>query len=161
MNKNNMNYSKKINLALSLWVKLARANATFAKLSTENIRSFGLTDPQFGVIECIGHLGPLTLGELTKKMLVTGGNITCVIDNLEKENLVKRIRSKKDRRITTVQLTTKGSKLFKDKFKLHAQYIANMTSVLTETEQSQLATLLKKLGLSLQAQFPERINQGA
>jgi MarR family transcriptional regulator, 2-MHQ and catechol-resistance regulon repressor len=154
--KNMLKYGKRTNLALNLWVKLARASATFSKLSSESIRSFGLTEPQFAVIECLGHLGPLKLGELSKKMLVTGGNITCVIDNLEKEKLVKRIRSKKDRRMTTVQLTEKGQKLFGDKFKIHAQHITIAASVLTDVEQNQLAGLLKKFGLALQAQFPER-----
>ena len=146
-------YGKKADIALNLWVKLARASSTFGKLTQNNIRSFGLTEPQFGVLECIGHVGPLTLGELSKKRLVSGGNITCVIDNLEKEGLVERIHSAEDRRAIVAQLTLKGKKLFEEIFVKHAEYVAEIATVLTEEEQEQLARLLKKLGLSLQERF--------
>lgn len=142
-------YGKKADLALSLWVKLVRASSTFGKLTDENIQSFGLTEPQFGVLECLGHLGPLTLGELCKKQLVSGGNITCVMDNLEKEGLVERIPSKEDRRAILAQLTSKGKKLFDEIFTKHAKYVAEIASVLTDKEQEELSALLKKLGLGL------------
>ena len=150
--KNALKYDKKTDLALGLWVKLARAASTFGKLTTANIKSFGLTEPQFSVLECLGHLGPLTSGELSKKMLVSGGNTTVVVDNLENIGLVERIHGKKDRRIIYVQLTAKGKKLFDEIFDHHAVYVSKIASVLTDQEQERLALLLKKLGLALQAQ---------
>ena len=77
-------YGKKTDLALTTWVKLARAFSSFNKRSIESIRTFGLTQPQFAVIEIIGHLGPLKVGEICNKMLVSGGNMTLVLDNIEK-----------------------------------------------------------------------------
>ncbi|MBI1803359.1 MAG: MarR family transcriptional regulator [Ignavibacteriae bacterium] len=151
--KTTKKYGKKVDAALSLWVKLARASATCWKLADENIRSFGLTEPQFGVLECLGHLGPLTLGELSKKQLVSGGNITCVIDNLERDGLVERVASKEDRRAVVAQLTPKGKKRFDDIFVEHAQFITKIASVLTEHEQEELSKLLRKLGLSLGEQL--------
>lgn len=142
-------YGKKADRALSLWVKLARASATFGKLAAENIRTFGLTEPQFSVLECLGHLGPLTIGELCKKQLVSGGNMTVVVDNLEKDGLVERIRDRDDRRTIHVRLTHKGKKLFDAIFKQHAQHIEELASVLTQREQETLSRLLKKLGLAL------------
>jgi MarR family 2-MHQ and catechol resistance regulon transcriptional repressor len=149
-------YGKKADLALGLWVKLARATATLGKFSEENIRSFGLTEPQFGVLECLGHLGPLMLGELSRKRLVSGGNITCVIDNLEKEGLVERQHVKADRRSIVAALTPKGKKLFDDVFQRHANRIAEIASVLNESEQEELSRLLKKLGTGLQLRGNER-----
>ncbi|MDI6766779.1 MAG: MarR family transcriptional regulator [Bacteroidota bacterium] len=149
MTKTTEKYGKKVNLALGLWVKLARASATFGKLSTENIRSFGLTEPKFAVLECLGHLGPLKLSILSKKMLVSSGNMTCVVDNLEDEHLVERMPSREDRRAILVQLTPKGKKIFDEIFIKHADFITNITGVLTEKEQETLSQLLKKLGLSL------------
>lgn len=136
-----------------MWVKLARAAATFGKLTDENIRSFKLTEPQFGVLECLGHLGPMTLGTLSKKQLVSGGNITCVVDNLEKEKLVERVRDAQDRRVVEVRLTSKGDRLFNRIFEKHAHFVAGIAAVLTEEEQETLGRLLKKLGLALQARF--------
>jgi len=151
--KNTLNYGKKADLALDLWVKLARASSTFGKFTAVNIKSFGLTEPQFSVLECLGHLGPLTSGELSKKMLVSGGNTTVVVDNLENIGLVERIHSKKDRRTIFVRLTHKGKKLFDEIFAQHAGYVSKIASVLTEQEQERLALLLKKLGLALQEQI--------
>ncbi len=142
-------YGKKIDLALSLYVKLTRAHDTFNHLTAANIRSFGLTPAQFGVIECLGHLGSMLIGDLTKKHLVSGGNMTVVVDNLEKEGFVERLVSKEDHRAYYVSLTPKGKRLFKKIFIQHAQYIARLASTLSESEQSELGGLLKKLGLGL------------
>jgi MarR family 2-MHQ and catechol resistance regulon transcriptional repressor len=142
-------YGRKADLALSLWVKLARASSTFNRLSAKDIERYGLTQPQFAVFEALGHLGPMTTGEIGKKILVTGGCVTVIVDNLEKEGLVERARSNEDRRVRQVQLTSKGELLFRDVFREHAKRIAELASVLTEEEQIQLSGLLKKLGLAL------------
>lgn len=142
-------YGKKIDLALDTWVKLARAFSSFNKRATENIRSFGLTQPQFAVIEILGHLGPLKVGEICKKMLVTGGNMTLVLDNVEKLGYIERVHSKDDRRAIVVQLTKQGKDLFDEVFIKHAEYITKLMSILTSDEQKILGELLKKLGKSV------------
>jgi MarR family 2-MHQ and catechol resistance regulon transcriptional repressor len=147
--KSTKQYGKKIDTALGMWVKLARAHSTLAKLADENIRSFGLTPPQFGALECLGHLGPMTLGGLCKKQLVSGGNMTVVVDNLAKDGLVERIPSSEDRRAIVVRLTTKGKKLFDNIFLQHAKFVSSALGVLSDKEQEELAGLLKKLGTLL------------
>jgi len=142
-------YGKRTDRALSMWVKLARAYAVFSNKSTEHIRSFGLTEGQFGALEALGHKGPLTLGELCEKQLVSGGNMTVVVDNLERQGLVRRVRGSRDRRVITIHLTGKGKELFKQIFGRHAKYVAELASVLTVDEQEQLGRLLRKLGTSL------------
>ena len=149
-----LQYGTKAAVALDLWVKLARASAVFSQRTHEHIRSFGLTESQFSALETLGHKGPLTVGELCKKQLVTGGNMTVVIDNLEREALVERVRSSTDRRVILVHLTKKGKALFDDIFPGHAQYVAGLASVLEPDEQRELGRLLKKLGLALQHQEP-------
>lgn len=144
-------YGRKADLALSMWVKLARAAATFGKATQENIRTFGLTVPQFGALETLGHLGPLTIGELCRKQLVSGGNMTVVIDNLEKDGLVERARTEDDRRVVHVKLTAKGQRLFDTIFADHARFVAETASVLTESEQQELGRLARKLGTALQS----------
>jgi MarR family 2-MHQ and catechol resistance regulon transcriptional repressor len=148
--KTTKQYGAKADRALTLWVKLARAFSVFSKASDEDIARYGLTQAQFGVLECLGHLGPMTLGELCKKKLVSGGNMTVVVDNLEKMGLVERVHSEQDRRAIVVRLTTKGKKTFRQIFPQHARYITTLVSALSENEQNELARLLKKLGLSLQ-----------
>ena len=142
-------YGKKTDQALDLWVKLARAASTFSRLTLEDIRTYDLTQPQFGVLESLGHLGTITLGNLSRKQLSSCGNITVVVDNLEKEGLVARQASAEDRRVIFVGLTAKGKKRFTEVFARHARCVASLASVLTEDEQRDLARLLKKLGTSL------------
>lgn len=144
--KSTEHYGPKIDAALSLWVKLVRAHDTLAHLTAANIRSFNLTPAQFGAIECLGHLGSMLIGDLTKKHLVSGGNMTVVVDNLEKEGLVKRKVSEKDRRAFLVSLTPKGKRVFDKIFIQHAEYLAQLVTVLSEEEQLELSRLLKKLG---------------
>ncbi|MFZ1730605.1 MAG: MarR family transcriptional regulator [Bacteroidota bacterium] len=145
------NYGTKADRALGMWVKLARAYAVFNKVSTHDIRRHGLTQPQFGAIECLFHRGSMTIGELSRKMLVSGGNMTCVIDNLEKDGLVQRIHSGEDRRSVIVELTVKGREITDRIFPQHVRVIEDAASVLTEAEQSELARLLKKLGTGISA----------
>lgn len=142
-------YSDDENRALDLWVKLARAFGAFSRRSQEHIRSCGLTPSQFAVLECLGHKGEMTLGELSTKMLMSCGNMTVVVDNLEKEGLVERNRSASDRRVIHVSLTPSGKALFDQHFPDHAQLIARLAKVLSPHEQVELALLLKKLGHAL------------
>ncbi|MDI6804887.1 MAG: MarR family transcriptional regulator [Bacteroidota bacterium] len=148
--KTTRSYGKKTDLTLDLWVKLSRAFAAVNKKATKDIEKYGLTEPQFGVLECLGHLGQLSIGELTRKQLVSPGNMTVVVDNLEKGGLVKRSHEPGNRRVVKVQLTPRGVKKFEEVFFKHAQYITHLTSVLTEKEATILAKLLKKLGLIVQ-----------
>jgi MarR family 2-MHQ and catechol resistance regulon transcriptional repressor len=144
-----IDYGHKANLALDTWVKLARASSSFNKKSIDNIRSFGLTQPQFGVIEALGHLGPMKIGVLCSKMLVSGGNMTLVLDNLEKLEFIERVHSQEDRRAILIQLTKNGEDLFNKVFSNHAEFVSAHMSVLSEKEQKELGKLLKKLGLGL------------
>lgn len=142
-------YSPSETQALDLWVKLARSFAVFNKGAINHIRSTGLTPSQFAVVECLGHKGGMTLGELSQKMLMSCGNITVVVDNLEKEGMVERLRCENDRRVVYVNLTATGQQRFQAIFPEHAARIETLANVLSNSEQQQLAGLLKKLGLGL------------
>lgn len=143
-------YGKKADLALSLWVKLVRSYDTMAMLTGKDIGRYGLTPPQFSMFESLGHLGPMLVKEIGAKKLMSGGNMTVVIDNLEKQGLVERAACPTDRRATYIRLTDKGQKLFDEVFIQHAKCVENLVwSALDEEEIDQLASLLKKLGLKL------------
>jgi MarR family transcriptional regulator, 2-MHQ and catechol-resistance regulon repressor len=146
-------YGEGLDTALDVWIKLARAYTTFSRLATKDILSHGLTLPQFGVLESLGHLGAMSTGELCRKLLVSGGNMTVVLDNLQKEGLIERVQSTEDRRTINVSLTEKGKHLFETVFPKHAHEIGELASVLTVDEQRELSRLLKKLGLALAQQL--------
>jgi MarR family transcriptional regulator, 2-MHQ and catechol-resistance regulon repressor len=134
--------------ALNTYVKLMRAAESVTNRIHRHLSSAGLTLSQFAVLEALYHLGPLTQREIGQKILRSSGNITMVIDNLQKNNLVRRERNEADRRFYNVHLTDKGYKLIKKVFPPHAAVIAKYLGVLTAAEQDVLGSLCKKLGLS-------------
>jgi len=136
--------------ALRLWIALARCYATYARAVACKIGEYGLTTPQFGILEALYHLGPLNLGELAGKLLVTGGNVTYVMDRLEEQGFVHRERSPEDRRIIRAKLTEKGYELIAQVFPGHGSFIEDLSSSLSAEEQEELRTLLKKLGRAVQ-----------
>lgn len=137
--------------ALSLWIALARCYATYAKAVAAKVQGYGLTTPQFGTLEALYHLGPLSLGELADKLLVTGGNVTYVMDRLEDQGLVYRYRRPDDRRVIQAKLTPEGRALVADAFPEHVDYIAHLSRHLSTEEQQQMRDLLKQLGRGIAA----------
>lgn len=134
--------------ALDAYIKLVRASESVVGRIGQNLRAEdGLTLSQFGVLEALWHLGPLCQRDLGVKILKSSGNMTMVIDNLEKRGLVVRRQSSEDRRVTEVHLTALGRKLIADIFPRHAEQIATAMGRLTAAEQKQLGSLCRKLGL--------------
>ena len=136
--------------ALGTFVKLVRAAESVAARIHRHLTDAGLTVSQFGVLEALFHIGPLSQVEIAKKILKSTGNITMVIDNLEKSGLVKRERHKDDRRYYIVQLTDEGRKLIGSIFPRHAAKIMEEMKVLSRAEQKTLGNLCRKLGLRQQ-----------
>jgi MarR family transcriptional regulator, 2-MHQ and catechol-resistance regulon repressor len=134
-------------LALNSYTKLMRAAESVTGRVGRTMSAAGLTISQFGVLEALHHKGPLCQRDIAAKILKSTGNITLVIDNLEKQGLVKRERISDDRRYLTIRLTGKGESLIGTVFSdVEAAIVAEM-SVLTEDEQNILGRLCKKLGL--------------
>lgn len=156
--RHNYTNNKKESRALSTYVKLMRAAESVTRRTHRHLSSKGLTLSQFAVLEALYHLGPLTQKEIGQKILRSSGNITMVIDNLEKRGLVKRKRHNVDRRYFIVHLTSQGNKLIGDIFPQHAAAIADEMSVLSESEQDSLGKLCKKLGLENKTMNTKRSN---
>ncbi len=135
--------------ALGTYVKLMRAAESITSRAHKHLASVGLTVSQFGVLEALYHLGPLSQRDLGQKILRSSGNITMVIDNLEKRGLVRRKRDRNDRRFLIVHLTAKGKKLIRKIFPPHAALITKELSVLNATDQKILGDLCKKVGMGV------------
>lgn len=132
--------------ALNTFIKLTRATELIlARLSRKGTIA-PLSQSQFAVLEALYHLGPLTQGQVSAKLLKSTGNITLVIDNLEKGGLVQRARENADRRQVTIHLTETGRTLIERIFPAHASAICEEINVLTPEEQATLAALCIKLG---------------
>jgi len=131
---------------LDTFIKLTRCtNSLLARLAERN--SIGdLTYSQFAVLEALYHLGHLTQGEVSSKILKSTSNITTVIDNLERAGLVRRARDAKDRRVIHVHLTEAGSGKVEAVLPGHVAALVDEFKVLSAREQETLGELCKKLG---------------
>lgn len=132
--------------ALNAYIPLLRAAESLSALAALRIAAHGLTLSQFGALETLLHLGPLCQRELGEKLLKSGGNITMVVDNLEKRGWVRRERQKVDRRMITVRLTPQGRRLISKIFPGHVAEIVREMQQLTASEQQELRRLCRKLG---------------
>jgi MarR family transcriptional regulator, 2-MHQ and catechol-resistance regulon repressor len=134
-------------MALDTFIKLTRAMNSLMNRVVAHETLGDLTVSQFGVLETLLHLGPLSQTEICAKQLKSGGNTTMVVDNLEKRGWVRRQTSAEDRRITIVHLTPAGETLIREIFPRHAAAIAAEMAMLSPQEQLQFGALCKKLGM--------------
>ena len=139
--------SKKEINALNVFIKLIRAVESLNSILNTSLSKEGLTESQFGVLEALFHLGPMSQKNLGSKLLKSGGNITLVIDNLEKRGLVTRRRGVVDRRYFSIQLTDKGKKLVESIFPKQLKIITEEIGILNENEQYELQRMCKLIGL--------------
>lgn len=133
---------------LKLWTVLARAYNAVAAHSRADIARHDLTMGEFAVLEALYHKGPLLLGEVQRKVLVSSGGVTYLVDRLVHRGLVERQACPTDRRATYAALTTEGEALIRRIFPAHARAMMRAVSGLSEDEQAEAIRLLRRLGLA-------------
>jgi MarR family 2-MHQ and catechol resistance regulon transcriptional repressor len=119
--------------SLKLWVVLSR---------------HGLTLAEFGVLEVLYHKGPVLIGELQKRVLISSGGTTFLVDRLVSKGLVERQSCDTDRRARYAALTKSGDDLVRDIFPAHAARIARATRGLSASKRREATELLRTLGLA-------------
>jgi MarR family transcriptional regulator, 2-MHQ and catechol-resistance regulon repressor len=145
--------------ALSAFINLVRASDSTIAKTTAHLEGLGITPGQFAVLEALLHLGPMCQHTLGKKLLRSGGNVTLVVDNLERHGWVRRERQVKDRRMVEIHLTPKGRRLITQVFPEHAKVIAKVMSQLSAAEQEQLRKIAGKLGQGADELCTERMKR--
>ena len=133
--------------AIDTYIKLQRSAETTVARATRHLASAGLTSSQYGVLDILFHLGPLPLGQIAEKILKSEGNMTTVVDNLERRGLVRRERNERDRRVVTLSLTEAGRHVIEKILPQHIQAIVDEMNVLTAEEQETLSRLCRKVGI--------------
>ena len=131
---------------LDAFIKLTRASESINGRLSRSLSEANLTITQFGTLEALLHLGPLNQRELGQKLLKSGGNITLVIDNLLKNDMVKKETDPNDRRAVIISLTPKGKSFIEELFPQHLNRIKEEFNCLNKKEKQQLAAICKKLG---------------
>ena len=143
------NGSQKIKEALNSYIKLIRSAESLSSRINLELSEYGLTESQFGVLDSLLHLGPMKHKEIGKKILKSGGNITMVINNLERRELVQRKRGEQDKRQFIIHLTSKGKNKIQGVLPTIVKKIKKHFEVLNKEEQRELQRLCKIVGLQI------------
>ncbi|SEN65273.1 MarR family winged helix-turn-helix transcriptional regulator [Peptostreptococcus russellii] len=131
---------------LKIFIGISRARKKIGAKSNKLFLKYGLTEPQFGVLEAIYHKGPLSVGEIQEKILSSSGTIPVIIKNLEKRGLLTKEKDKLDKRKFIIRITDDGSKLMDEVFPQNKEIICNeIDRSLSKDEQETLVRLLKKM----------------
>ncbi|KIL37138.1 MarR family transcriptional regulator [Gordoniibacillus kamchatkensis] len=136
--------------AMHLYVVLSRACQWVSAHAHHDIRKSGLNPTEFGVLEFLYHKGPQPLQQIGEKILISSGNITYVVDKLERKGLVARRASPDDRRVIYADVTDEGRSFMESKFPQHELAVEAAVEGLSPEERQQAIVLLKKLGLAAQ-----------
>jgi DNA-binding MarR family transcriptional regulator len=139
--------------SLRTWLRLLSCETVIEQhLRTLLRQNFSITLPQFDVLSELERAGdPLTMSQLSKELMVSNGNVTGVIDRLEKTGFAKRVRAEHDRRVQFIELTSKGRKEFNKMASRHEKWVADLLSDLSMDEMDQLQNLLLKARQSVSA----------
>lgn len=133
--------------ALRLWLRLLTcASLIEGAIRSELRRDFDCTLPRFDLMAQLDrHPEGLRMGELSRRLMVTGGNVTGITDQLVKEGLVTREAPPDDRRAFIVRLTPAGRKAFQRMAEEHEGWVVSLFGGLSAQERRQLHGLLAKL----------------
>lgn len=139
--------------ALRVWLRmLACTNIVESQLRSRLRNDFDSTLPRFDLMAQLDrHPEGLKMGELSRLLMVTGGNVTGLTDKLAAEGLVIRQDDPQDRRAFTVTLTPEGRRQFRDMAGVHGQWVAGLFGGLDDDEKRQLLKLLDRLKRHLSA----------
>ena len=135
-------------IALKLFVVLSRAHTAVARHSEMDIARHGFSPGEFAILEALYHRGPLLLGEVQRKILVSSGGVTYLVDRLVAQGLVERQDCPTDRRARFAALTPKGEALIAGIFPAHADAVERAAAGLSAEEKRTAIALLRKLGLA-------------
>jgi DNA-binding MarR family transcriptional regulator len=141
-------------LELRLWLRLL----TCTNLIEANVRkrlreTFGTTLPRFDLMAQLDRAPEgLTMSELSSRLMVSGGNVTGLVESLQREGLVVRNTHARDRRSMVIRLTPKGRRFFRSMTPIHEQWIDALLGGMSRGEMEKLFELLGKVKLSTRSQ---------
>jgi DNA-binding MarR family transcriptional regulator len=133
--------------ALRLWLRMLTCTQMIERKVRQRLRDeFATTLPRFDLMAQLERVPEgMKMNALSRRMMVTGGNVTGITDQLVAEGAVERIESSEDRRVYLVRLTAKGRKQFAEMAKAHETWIIDAFAALSKKDVSQLYALLGKV----------------
>ena len=133
--------------ALRIWLRLLTCTQLIERQVRSRLREqFASTLPRFDLMSQLErHRAGLKMNELSRMLMVTGGNITAIVDQLESEGLVERLDEPADRRAFRIRLTRAGERGFAEMARAHEGWVVELLAGLSRREQEDLLRLLAKV----------------
>jgi DNA-binding MarR family transcriptional regulator len=133
--------------ALRIWLRLLTCTQLIERQIRSRLREdFGTTLPRFDLMAQLERYPEgLKMNELSRLLMVTGGNVTTIVDQLEKEGLVERLDEPDDRRAFRIRLTRGGARSFAEMARAHEQWVVELLAGLSRRERDELLKLLAKM----------------
>jgi len=133
--------------ALRVWLRLLTCTQLIERAVRTRLRGrFGTTLPRFDLLSQLErHPEGLKMNELSRLLMVSGGNVTAIVDQLEKEGLAERLDEPADRRAFRIRLTRAGRKAFAEMAREHEEWVVSLLAGMGAREQDELLRLLAKV----------------
>jgi DNA-binding MarR family transcriptional regulator len=142
-------------LELRAWLRLLTCTSMIERHVRQHLRAFAATLPRFDLLAQLDRAPEgLAMGDLSRRLMVTNGNVTGLIDRMVAEGLVERRKAADDRRIQRVRLTRAGKAAFDRITPAHERWIAGLMAGMTRPEMAELHLLLGQLKGSIEAAEP-------
>lgn len=133
--------------ALNAYICLYRASESINHRITKDFKGDGFTPAQFSLLECLYHHGPMSPTLLANKTMRTCGNMTFVLDKLEKKGWLKRKINPKERRSLTIYLLDKGKDMVEKWLPIYVHNIVGEMNLLNKEQQETLRQLSRTIGI--------------
>ena len=130
---------------LKLVIAVGRALQAMERRVRPHLVESGLALTEFAVLEALYHKGPLRLGEIRDRILLTGATTTYVVKKLEERGLMRRKDCAEDSRVVLGELTAKGRALIEEVFPVHVNLLQQATAALTVSQKREVTRLLRAL----------------
>ncbi|HEY4531873.1 MAG TPA: MarR family transcriptional regulator [Kurthia sp.] len=135
--------------------ELRHISAIIKQKGREILNNYTITPPQFIALQWLDELGDMTIGDLSNKMYLAFSTTTDLIDRMEKNNLVQRIRDEEDRRVVRIHLLSEGKKIIKEVIEMRQMYLGDIVSDFEKDEIETLSILLQKLYVRMSDEMNE------
>ncbi|WP_427338916.1 MarR family winged helix-turn-helix transcriptional regulator [Caloranaerobacter sp. DY30410] len=141
---------RKLNNVEAIEKYLRKIDCIIKKKGREILKDYNITGPQFNALQYLIREGNLTIGEISERLALAYSTITDLVDRMEKNGLVVRVRDDKDRRVVRIKVLDKGFEILQKVLNRRIDYLEKMLSSFTEEEKQSLVKSLEKLYIAME-----------
>ncbi|MGX9135486.1 MarR family winged helix-turn-helix transcriptional regulator [Rummeliibacillus sp. JY-2-4R] len=125
--------------------ELRHIAALIKQKGREILSNYTITPPQFIALQWLHELGDMTIGDLSNKMYLAFSTTTDLVDRMERNELVQRIRDNQDRRVVRIHLLKEGERIIEEVIEQRQNYLTDIVKDFNNEEVQSLSILLSKL----------------